>query len=169
MAYALEYMVGKWSAIVVNIGLIISLLGAFLGWTLICSELSYSGGKGGAFLKFFTEENKNGAPKNALLVTNVITQLFLIWAFFSKSSYQILYDIASSAVLVPYFFCALYSLKVTITKETYDIGDNKRIRDMAISGLSVIYAAGLNYMLLLTILFYLKHQRLSDVLQLLLF
>lgn len=159
MSYALEYMVGKWGAIVVNIGLIISLLGAFLGWTLICSELSYSGGKGGAFPRFFTEENKNGAPKNALLVTNVLTQLFLIWAFFSKSSYQILYAIASSAVLVPYFFCALYSLKLTITKETYTAGDNKRIRDMAISGLSVIYAvwliyaAGLSYMLLLTILF----------------
>jgi len=159
MAYALEYMVGKWGAIVVNVGLIISLLGAFLGWTLICSELSYSAGKGKAFPKFFTEENANGAPKNALLVTNIVTQVFLIWAFFSKSSYQILYAIASSAVLVPYFFSALYALKLTITKETYTAGDNTRIRDMAISGLSVIYtvwliyAAGLSYMLLLTILF----------------
>ncbi|ADK15853.1 amino acid permease [Clostridium autoethanogenum] len=159
MAYALEYMVGKSGAIVVNIGLIISLLGAFLGWTLICSELSYSAGKGKAFPKFFTEENANGAPKNALLVTNIVTQVFLIWAFFAKSSYQILYAIASSAVLVPYFFSALYALKLTITKETYTAGDNTRIRDMAISGLSVIYAvwliyaAGLSYMLLLTILF----------------
>jgi arginine:ornithine antiporter/lysine permease len=160
MAYALEFMVGKWGAIVVNLGLIISLLGAFLGWTLICSELSYSAAKGKAFPKFFSEENANGTPKNALLITNILTQVFLIWAFFSKSSYQILYSIASSAVLVPYFFSALYSLKLTITKETYTIeNNNTRMRDMVISGLSVIYAiwliyaAGLSYMLLLTILF----------------
>jgi arginine:ornithine antiporter / lysine permease len=159
MAYALEFMVGKWGAIVVNLGLIISLLGVFLGWTLICAELSYAAGKGKAFPKFFTKENENGAPKNALLVTNLVTQAFLIVAFFSKSSYQILYSISSTAVLVPYFFSALYGLKLTITKETYDIEDsNIRIRDMIISGLSVIYAiwlidaAGLNYMLLLTIL-----------------
>lgn len=160
MAYALEYMVGKWGAIVVNAGLIVSLLGAYLGWTLICAELSFSAAKGKAFPKFFTKENENGSPVNALLVTNLVTEFFLLCAFFSKGTYQLFYSIAGSAVLVPYFFSALYSLKLTITKDTYDKGKNNiRLRDMLISGLSVIYAlwlmyaAGLGYMLLLTILF----------------
>lgn len=71
-----------------------------------------------------------------------------------------LYSIASAAVLVPYLFSALYSLKLTITRETYTIRDNKiRKRDMFISIISVIYAiwlmyaAGLKYILLLSILF----------------
>lgn len=52
MAYALEFIVGKWGAVVVNLGLIISLLGVYLGWTLICAELAYSGAQGGAFPEF---------------------------------------------------------------------------------------------------------------------
>ncbi|MDF2882284.1 MAG: putative arginine/ornithine antiporter [Clostridiaceae bacterium] len=160
MAYALEFMIGKAGATIVNAGLILSLLGAYLGWTLICAELSYSASKGKAFPKFFSKENANGSPVNSLFVTNLLIQFFLICAFFSKSTYQVIYSIASSAVLVPYFFSALYSLKLTITKETYTMEDgNTRLRDMTISGLSVIYAiwliyaAGLNYILLLTILF----------------
>jgi arginine:ornithine antiporter / lysine permease len=160
MAYALEFMIGKWGAIIVNLGLIISLLGAYLGWTLICAEVSYSGSIGNAFPKLFSKENANGSPVNALFITNLLIQFFLICAFLSKSTYQVLYSIASSAVLVPYFFSALYSLKLTITKETYTTEkNNTRLRDMFISGLSVIYAiwliyaAGMNYMLLLTILF----------------
>ena len=160
MAYALELMVGKWGAVIVNVGLVISLLGAYLGWTLICAELAFSASKGKAFPKFFLKENANGSPENSLLVTSLLIQFFLICAFFSKSTYQVLYSIASSAVLVPYFFSAMYCLKLAVTKETYTAGEeNIRLRDMAISGISVIYsiwliyAAGLNYLLLLTILF----------------
>lgn len=154
MAYALEFMVGKWGAAIVIIGLIISLLGVYLDWTLICAEVSYNGGKGKAFPKFFSTENKHGSPKGALLATNLITQFFLICAFFSKSTYQVLYSIASSAVLVPYFFSALYSFKLSRTED-----GSARGKDIFISGLGVVYAlwlmyaAGLHYMLLLTILF----------------
>lgn len=159
MAYALEFMIGKAGAVVVIIGLIISLLGAYLGWTLICAEVSYSASEGHSFPKFFLKENSNGAPVNALFATNLIIQFFLICTFISKSTYQVIYSIASSAVLVPYFLSALYALKLTITKETYDKDGGLRTRDMVISGLAVlyaiwlIYAAGLNYMLFLTILF----------------
>lgn len=159
MAYALEFMVGKWGAVVVNLGLIVSLLSAYLGWTLICAEVSYSGAQGGAFPKIFLKENVNGSPANALFITNLLTQFFLICAFFSKSTYQVLYSISSSAVLVPYFFSSLYSVKLGVTRETYDTGDNRRIRDIVISSLSVVYAiwlvyaAGIKYMLLLSILF----------------
>ena len=160
MAYALEFIVGKWGAVVVNLGLIISLLGVYLGWTLICAELAYSGAQGGAFPEFFKKENKYGTPSSSLFMTSLLIQLFLICAFFSNSTYQVLYSIASAAVLVPYLFSALYSLKLTITRETYTIRDNKiRKRDMFISIISVIYAiwlmyaAGLKYILLLSILF----------------
>ncbi|HEY8803761.1 MAG TPA: basic amino acid/polyamine antiporter, partial [Clostridium sp.] len=111
MAYALEFMIGKWGAIIVNAGLIVSLLGAYLGWTLICAEVAYSAAEGNAFPKRFLKENANGTPANSLLITDLLIQFFLLCAFFSKSTYQIIYSIASSAVLVPYFFSALYSLK----------------------------------------------------------
>ena len=35
MAQVLEHIVGHWGSVLVNIGLIISVLGAWLGWTLL--------------------------------------------------------------------------------------------------------------------------------------
>ena len=39
MAQILAYIVGDWGTTFVNIGLIISVLGAWLGWTLLAGEL----------------------------------------------------------------------------------------------------------------------------------
>ncbi|MBO8517862.1 hypothetical protein INO77_16195, partial [Staphylococcus aureus] len=41
---------------------IISVLGAWLGWTLLAGELPFIVAKDGLFPKWFAKENKNGAP-----------------------------------------------------------------------------------------------------------
>lgn len=38
MAQVLEHIVGHWGSVLVNIGLIISVLGAWLGWTLLAAN-----------------------------------------------------------------------------------------------------------------------------------
>ena len=43
MAQVLEHIVGHWGLSTVNIGLIISVLGAWLGWTLLVRATIYSG------------------------------------------------------------------------------------------------------------------------------
>ena len=58
-AYALEQIVGKWGAIVINLGLIVSLLGAVLGWTLLAAEIPYVAAKDGVLPKMFSKENSN--------------------------------------------------------------------------------------------------------------
>ena len=42
MAHVLSYIVGDWGSTLVNIGLIISVLGAWLGWTLLAGECHLS-------------------------------------------------------------------------------------------------------------------------------
>ena len=49
MAYLFESVVGKWGAIFINLGLVISVLGAWLGWTLLASEIPYLAAKDGVF------------------------------------------------------------------------------------------------------------------------
>lgn len=41
MAQVLATIVGGWGSTLVNIGLIISVLGAWLGWTLLAGELPF--------------------------------------------------------------------------------------------------------------------------------
>ena len=88
MAAVLEHIVGHWGSVLVNIGLIISVLGAWLGWTLLAGELPFVVAKDGLFPKWFAKENKNKAPVNSLLITNILVQIFLISMLFTESAYQ---------------------------------------------------------------------------------
>lgn len=160
MAYVLESVVGSWGAMIINIGLVISLLGAFLGWTLLSAEIPFIAAQDGVLPKVFTKENNAKAPVNSLLITNGLIQTFLIITLFSSSTYETLFSIATTSILLPYLFSALYLLKLTITKETYEKdSDSTRVKDMLISGLSalygvwLVYAAGLDYLLMVSILY----------------
>jgi arginine:ornithine antiporter/lysine permease len=158
MAGVLEPLIGYWGAALINLGLMVSVGGAFLSWTLLCAEIPYSCGKDGTFPRWFASENANGSPANALWATNILIQVFLVLSFFSKSAYQFFYFIASVAILPPYVLSGGYALKLALSGDTY--GDGKgRTRDLIVGliatlyGLWLVYAAGLNYLLMCTILF----------------
>lgn len=158
MAGVFETLVGPWGAALINFGLILSVGGAFLSWTLLCAEIPFSCGHDGTFPKWFAYENKNGAPANALWATNLLIQAFLVLSLFSQSAYQFFYFIASVAILPPYVFSGAYALKLALSGEGYAAG-NGRARDIVIGalatlyGLWLVYAAGLDYLLMCTVLF----------------
>lgn len=157
-AYILEAVVGPWGATLINLGLIVSLLGATLGWTLLAAEIPFVAAKDGVLPKLFAGENEKGSPKNSLWITNGLIQLFLVITLFSESTYQALYTIASAAILVPYLFSALYQLKLAVTGEAYGPQES-RGRDTflglvaSVYALWLIYAAGLEYLLMCAILY----------------
>jgi amino acid transporter len=95
MAGALASIVGDWGAALISIGLIVSVGGAFLSWTLLCAEIPYTCAHDGTFPKWFGKENANGSPANSLWATNLLIQAFLILSLFSKSAYQFFYFIGA--------------------------------------------------------------------------
>ena len=154
MAQVLEHIVGHWGSVLVNIGLIISVLGAWLGWTLLAGELPFIVAKDGLFPKWFAKENKNKAPINALLITNILVQIFLISMLFTDSAYQFAFSLASSTILIPYMFSAFYQLKYTIEHKGHATVKQWAIGIIAsIYAIWLVYAAGIDY-LLLTMLLY---------------
>jgi arginine:ornithine antiporter/lysine permease len=159
MAGVLEPLVGSWGAALVNLGLMISVGGAFLSWTLLCAEVPFTCGRDGTFPKWFAAENANGSPANALLATTVLIQLFLVLSFFSKNAYQFFYFIASVAILPPYVLSGAYALKLALSGEGYGASDRSRNWDILVGalatiyGLWLVYAAGLSYLLMCAILF----------------
>lgn len=158
MAYVLESVVGKWGAVFINFGLIISVLGAWLGWTLLASEIPYVAAKDGVFPKWFAKENKNKAPVNSLWLTNGLIQVFLITFLISDQAYNFAFSLASSAILIPYLFSALYQFKLSYTGEFYQANEN-RTKDIilgiiaSVYALWLVYAAGVSYLLLTMILY----------------
>ncbi|MCX7829125.1 MAG: arginine-ornithine antiporter [Thermanaerothrix sp.] len=157
-AYILERMVGSWGATIINLGLIISLSGATLGWTMLAAEIPYVAAKDKVLPSFFAKENENKSPVSSLWITNGLIQLFLLITLVSESTYQALYTIATAAILVPYLFSALYQLKLSMTGEGYGQGESKGFELFislvaSVYALWLIYAAGLEYLLMCAILY----------------
>lgn len=151
MAYVLKSIVGPWGAAFITIGLMVSLLGALLGWTLFAAEVPYIAGKDGTFPKLFAKQNKNNVPRNSLIFTGMLIQIFLLTLLVSQKPYNFAFSMASSAILVPYLFSALYQIKVS-----YRLKEPKQMMTGIIAslyGVWILYAAGLSYLLLTAILY----------------
>lgn len=159
MAGVLEHVVGKWGAILISIGLLVSLGGALLSWTLLCAEIIFSSAKDNTMPAFLRAENANKAPVNALWLTNSLIQLFLIITLFNSSTYLSLLYLATSMILIPYFWSAAYALLLTLRGETYALPSGERNKDLAIAALAtlyavwLVYAAGMHYLLLSALLY----------------
>lgn len=159
MAYVLEHVVGKWGAVFISVGLIISVAGALLAWTLFCAEILFSAAQDDSMPNFLKKENKNAVPSNALWMSSLATQLFLIVAFFSEGTYTSLFYLATSMILLPYFFSTAYALKLAITGESYENAAGAKGKDFIIGIIAVIYsiwlvyAAGIQYLLLSALLY----------------
>lgn len=159
-AGVLAHVVGDWGAVVMNVGLMISVGAALLAWTLLCSQTAYMAGKDGTMPKFLGKENKNNSPVNAMWLTSGMTQLFLLLVYFLGAGYLAMLEFATSMILVPYFLSGLYALKVALKKEGYTAAESRVLkRDIFIGVVATIYgawlvfAAGLNYLLLTMILY----------------
>jgi arginine:ornithine antiporter/lysine permease len=159
MAAVLEHVVGHWGAVLISVGLIISLLGALLSWVLLCAEIMFAAAKDHTMPEFLRKENANHVPVNALWLTNAMVQIFLIITLFSASTYLSLIYLATSMILVPYLWSAAYALLLAVRGESYEGFAAERRKDLIIGGIALIYAVwllyagGVKYLLLSALLY----------------
>ncbi len=159
MAGVLEQVVGPWGAQLISIGLIVSLAGALLSWTLLCAEILFASASDHTMPEFLRKENANQVPANALWLSNGLIQLFLIITLFSESTYLSLLYLATSMILVPYFWSSAYAVLLALRGETYENAAGERNKDLLIALIStlyavwLVYAAGVQYLLLSALLY----------------
>ncbi|MFL7962848.1 arginine-ornithine antiporter [Pseudomonas kielensis] len=159
MAAVLEHVVGHWGAVLISVGLIISLLGALLSWVLLCAEIMFAAAKDHTMPEFLRRENANHVPANALWLTNAMVQLFLVITLFSASTYLSLIYLATSMILVPYLWSAAYAVLLAVRGETYEGFAAERRKDLVIAAIALIYAVwllyagGIKYLLLSALLY----------------
>ncbi|WP_349269777.1 amino acid APC transporter [Mycolicibacterium parafortuitum] len=158
MASVLESVVGEWGSVFIRLGVILSVLGAYLAWTLMAAEILYIPAKADDMPKFLARENANGAPVTALIMAGGLVQLLMIVLLFASNALDFMLDLTAALALIPYLLAAGYALKLTVTRETY--GDRRSlIPDMVISAVAtvytlfLVYAAGLDHLMLSCILY----------------
>lgn len=159
MASVLEAVVGPWGAVFISIGVLVSVLGAYLAWSLICAEVLFAAAKSDDMPRLFAAQNGNRVPANALWLTNIVVSLFIISTYWSRDAFNFMLDMTSVTALLPYLLVAGYGVLLARSGEGYEETANERGRDQIFSWIAVIYtiimfiAAGLKYVLLVAVLF----------------
>ena len=153
----LEALVGKWGAWLMNIGLLVSVLTSWLAWTMVTAQIPQAAAANGTFPRCFAKENAHEAPSVSLWITSAIMQLFMLMVYFSGNAWNTMLSITGVMVLPAYLSSCAYLWKIC---EDYEYPSNFYIRrsEALISGiigvlysLWLIYAAGLQYLLLAVI------------------
>lgn len=153
----LEKIVGPWGAWLMNIGLVISVLTSWLAWTMITAQVPQAAAQNGTFPREFARENEHGSPSVSLWVTSALMQLFILMVYFSNNAWNTMLSITGVMVLPAYFSSCAYLWKICEDGE-YPSGVYIKRSTALFSGiigslyaLWLIYAAGLNYLLMAVI------------------
>lgn len=148
-------MIGSAGSLIVQVGIMISVLGASLSWIILSVETMYASAKEGVMPKALAKINKKETPVNALLLTQIFTQVFLLSilspAF--NETYLVIITIGATVVLIPYLLSSLYAIKLSFG-DNWEKSINKLIAVLGtLYSTYVIYSVGLKY-LFLSIIFY---------------
>jgi len=157
MAGVMEAAVGTWGNVFVSVGLIVSVLGAYLAWTLMAAEVLFVAAKDDDMPRFLRRTNAADAPVAALLISTVLIQVMLLVTLVSDDAFNFMLNMTSALTLIPFLLAAGYALRLVVTRETY--GTESRVRDLGVAALATAYtafllfAAGPKYMLVSFIIY----------------
>ena len=143
MAGVMEAIVGPWGRVFISVGLLISVAGNYLSWSLLAAEVLNSAARHHTMPSFLSRQNGNEVPHVALWLTNSMIQAFLIVTWFAESAFTIALKMTSAMTLLPYLLVAAYGLKLAWTGETYAADGRGRRGDGLTAGIATAYAAGM--------------------------
>jgi arginine:ornithine antiporter/lysine permease len=142
MAGVLEAAVGEWGKVFVSIGLIVSVLGAYLAWTLMAAEVLYVAAQDRDMPRFLAAINPvTDVPAAALLMTTCLIQVMLVVTLFSEDAFNFALDLTSALTLIPFLLAAGYALKLAVTGETYTEAPRGHRRELLVGALATVYTA----------------------------
>jgi arginine:ornithine antiporter/lysine permease len=151
--------VGDWGEVFISVAVVVSVLGAYLAWTLMAAEVMFIPARQDDFPEFLGRENEAGTPITALVVTSLAVQGLLALTLFVTDALNFMLDLATSLALLPYLLAAAYALKLGLTGESYEgVSAGTRRKETIVAGAATAYtiflfdAAGMKFVLLMTVI-----------------
>jgi arginine:ornithine antiporter/lysine permease len=136
----LEAAYGQWGKVFISIGLIVSVLGAYLAWTLMSAEVLLVAARDRDMPRFLAKVHPTtDVPGAALLMTTILIQVVLLVASLSDDAFNFALDLTSSLSLIPFVLAAAYALKLCLRRETYDEQPAGYGREFTIAALATFY------------------------------
>ena len=143
MAGVLEAIVGPWGRVFISLGLMLSVAGNYLSWTLLAAEVLHSAAQNQTMLARLGAENAQRVPHLALWMTTLAIQGFLIVTWFAEQAFTLALKMTSAMTLLPYLLVAAYGFKLAWTGDTYAGEAGARSKDRVIGALATLYAAAM--------------------------
>ncbi|GGV36111.1 amino acid APC transporter [Streptomyces longisporoflavus] len=161
MAGVLEEAVGTWGKVFVSVGLIVSVLGAYLAWTLMAAEVLFVAAKDDDMPRFLRKATSEDVPVPALLMTTALSQVVLIVTMFSDDAFNFALDLTSALSLIPFLLAAGFAVKIALGAGRRDpaVAGQSTRGELVIAVIAVLYtafllyAAGLKFVLVSFILY----------------
>ncbi|SDO60704.1 MULTISPECIES: basic amino acid/polyamine antiporter [Geodermatophilaceae] len=154
-----ESVVGDWGRWFISAAVIVSVLGAYLAWSLMAAEVMYIPARNEDLPAFLGRENDKATPITALVVSSLAVQGLLAATLVLTDALNFMLDLSTCLALIPYFLTAAYALKLGLTGEGYeDVTARTRRKEAIIAGIATAYtlflfeAAGLKFLLLATVI-----------------
>ncbi|OQR65330.1 arginine-ornithine antiporter [Streptomyces maremycinicus] len=144
MAGVLEHAVGTWGQVFVSVGLIVSVLGAYLAWTLMAAEVLFVAAQDDDMPRFLKRSTADDVPVPALALTTLLSQIVLVVTMFSDDAFDFALNLTSALTLVPFLLAAVFAVRIARAAPR---------RELAVALLATVYtafllyAAGLKYLL----------------------
>ncbi|MEM5420787.1 basic amino acid/polyamine antiporter [Paraburkholderia ferrariae] len=145
MASVLGAVIGSPGVVFIGGALIVSVLGAYLAWSLICAEVLYASAKADAMPAIFARRNARQLPTAAIWLTSGVVQAFVISTYWSTDAFSLMLRLTSAMALIPYFFVATFGLKAIRALPQAAMSARTRTLRYATAGIATIYTLFLLY------------------------
>ncbi len=153
VAYLLLDSTGRFAYWFVIISVIVSVLGAWVSWTIVCAQVPLEAAGVGIFPQRFTRLNRHDMPAYGLRFSSVAMTIFLLIVSLADDVYMAALDITGMMILPCYLFSALYLCKLALNKRN-NLRHALPVALLCVAScLYMLYAAG--PLLMATSLFYL--------------
>lgn len=155
----LEAAVGPWGGTFIRVGLIVSVLGAYLAWQLLAADVIYAAAKDRDLPERMARLNRHEVPETAVLWTSIFVTVILFAVQFVSEALDFTLDLTAALALAPFALASGYAVKVALTRVGYqDAAPRERTKELLVAVLSTVYtlfliwAAGYTFLFLACIL-----------------
>lgn len=155
----LEAAVGGWGGTLIRVGLIVSVLGAYLAWQLLAADAVYAAAKDRDLPRRLARVNAHGVPETAVWWTSVLVTVILFLVQFVGNALDFTLDLTAALAIAPFALVSAYAVKIAARGDGYaGLPRATRRRDLVVAGLALAYtlflvwAAGIELLVLSCVL-----------------
>jgi arginine:ornithine antiporter/lysine permease len=136
----LEAAVGPWGGTFIRVGLIVSVLGAYLAWQLLAADVLFAAAQDRDMPRVLARRNRHGVPRDAVLWTSVLVTAILFAVQFVDDALDFSLDLTAALALAPFALASAYAVKIAVRRDGY-AGVPRRTRnaELAVALVSTAY------------------------------